>query len=349
MKRIIIFVSIFWTLIAHAQFSTVDLPGSQKRTIQSKIVNQEYELNISFPRGYDATNKKLPVAYVMDSQWDFALVRSLYGQQYYDGFLPEMIIVGVTWGGARPNHDSLRARDYTPTNGTPLPQSGGADKFLAFMKQELIPFIEANYKADPANRVLMGCSFGGLFTLFALFTEPELFKGYIAASPAVLWDRASIYNYERKYFESKTAAKGRLYMTIGDVERQVPDYEKFAEHLASRNYGSLEIRSKVLDNTGHSGTKGETYARGLQFVFERPILRLPPTVLSKYAGRYQGGVEVRAVGDQLMLIVGGNRYTLFAASETNFYSNQEYLRLSFQGDVLTLERWSGTQTLTKTK
>jgi hypothetical protein len=89
--------------------------------------------------------------------------------------------VGVTWGGVRPNPDSLRARDYTPTKETRLPQSGGADQFLAFMKNELFPFMETNYKADSKNRILMGCSLGGLFTLYTLFTQPELFSGYAAA------------------------------------------------------------------------------------------------------------------------------------------------------------------------
>ena len=89
-------------------------------------------MQISLPAGYDKSNKKYPVVYLMDSQWDFPLLTALYGQQYYDGFIPEVIIVGITWGGEHPNPDSLRARDYTPTNVKQLPQSGGADKFLCY-------------------------------------------------------------------------------------------------------------------------------------------------------------------------------------------------------------------------
>ena len=100
-----------------AQFAPVTIPGSQVRKITSKIVvGQEYELHISLPSGYETSGKKYPVIYLMDSQWDFPLVNSIYGEQYFDGFVPELIIVGVTWGGINPNPDSLRARDYTPTN-----------------------------------------------------------------------------------------------------------------------------------------------------------------------------------------------------------------------------------------
>jgi predicted alpha/beta superfamily hydrolase len=49
--------------------------------------------------------------------------------------------------------------------------SGEGPKFLAFLKSELIPLIEANYRADPARRILGGHSFGGLFTLYAMFTD----------------------------------------------------------------------------------------------------------------------------------------------------------------------------------
>src|SRR5215471_6707984 len=166
-------------------FSEVVIPGSQTRKITSTSVpDQEYVLQISLPGNYAKSNKKYPVLYLMDSQWDFPLLTALYGEQYYDGFIPEIIIVGITWGGGHPNPDSLRARDYTPTKQNGVAQSGGADKFLSFMKNELFPFVEKNYSADPHERILMGCSLGGLFTLYTLFTQPDMFNKYVAASPA---------------------------------------------------------------------------------------------------------------------------------------------------------------------
>lgn len=68
-----------------------------------------------------------------------------------------------------------------------MPQIAGSTSCLEFLREELIPFIEANYRADrdPSPRALTGSSFGGLFTLIALFTEPAPCGGYVAASPAV--------------------------------------------------------------------------------------------------------------------------------------------------------------------
>ena len=207
MKYLFSFLMALVLTKVQAQYPAVTIPGSEVRKITSKIVaGQEYELHIMLPGGYKAADKKYPVVYLMDSQWDFSLVTGLYSQYYYDGFIPELIIVGVTWSGEHVNYDSLRIRDYSPTklelvtispeiygmmsltHSVRMPQSGGADQFLAFMKQELFPFIKSNYKADGKNRTLMGSSAGGLLTLYTLFTQPDLFTGYAAASPHIPWD-----------------------------------------------------------------------------------------------------------------------------------------------------------------
>jgi predicted alpha/beta superfamily hydrolase len=321
------------------------------------VSGQEYELHILLPGNYKNSTKKYPVVYLMDSQWDFPLVKSLYGQHYYDGFIPELIVVGVTWGGVRPNPDSLRARDYTPTKEARSPQSGGADNFLAFMKNELFPFIETNYKADPANRTLMGCSLGGLFTLYTLFTQPELFNGYAAASPAIGWDREVMYRYEKDFSQKKITRPLRVYMTIGDVEGSRPRYEKFAEQMVSRNYPSVSLHSSILVNTGHSGTKGETYSRGLQYVFERPNLDLAATVLNTYAGTYESPngnkISIKSEDGKLSLYFSPtNKRVLFAASETDFYSTADYFNVYFKKEAgtvtgLRLDTWGNSQFIKK--
>jgi predicted alpha/beta superfamily hydrolase len=336
MKKVLLIAFALSVVNSYAQFPRVDIPGSEVRKITSSIITgQEYELQILLPGGYKNSTKKYPVIYLMDSQWDFPLVKSLYGEHYYDGFIPELIIVGVTWGGINPNPDSLRARDYTPTNEARLPQSGGADKFLAFMKNELFPFVEANYKADNKNRTLMGCSLGGLFTLYTLFTQPELFSGYAAASPAVGWDREVLYKYEKEFSSKKLAGPVRVYMTIGDVERSRPAYEKFATRVLNNNFPPISIKSKILENTGHSGTKSETYGRGMQYVFEKPKLILSASILDKYTGTYTTGdgnkIELKNENGSLAIyFTPTNKYVLYAASETEFYSTSEFFNMQLK-------------------
>ena len=337
MKKIFAVIAVFFYLqIISAQ--EVKIPGTQLKQITSSIVaGQKYQLHIMLPGGYTNSNKLYPVVYLMDSQWDFPLVTALYGQQYYDGFIPQMIIVGITWGGTHPNPDSLRARDYTPTNVKGIFQSGGADKFLSFMKEELFPFIERNYRADKNERTLIGSSLGGLFTMYALFTQPGMFQRYIAASPAFMWDNEVLYQYEKKYAANKSNPPAKLFMCVGGVEKSVPGFQKLTKYLDDRHYGSLQTQSKVLDNTGHSGTKGEGFARGLQFVFKRPLLQLSDAILDKYVGRYQlpnGSIaEIKRENNQLFLYSSANdKFPLFAASEKEFYSTSQFLNLKFKYD-----------------
>jgi len=342
-------------------YPEVKIRGSEVRKITSSTISaQEYELQIMLPSGYASSNKKYPVVYLMDSQWDFPLLTALYGEQYYDGFIPELIIVGVTWGGINPKPDSLRTRDYTPTKENRSPQSGGADNFLSFMKNELFPFIETNYKADNNDRILIGCSLGGLFTMYALFTHPEMFQRYVAASPAFGWDNEVLYQYEKKYFEKKSNPPAKLFMCIGGVERSVPGYKKLEKLLINRHYSSLQIESRVLENIGHSGTKGEGFEKGLQFVFKRPSLKLPSTVLDKYKGIYKfndgNTVEVKEEDGMLVSYFNGNKLDeLHAASESDFYSTAEFLNVRFKKDEkgnitgLQLETYGSSQFVTKIK
>jgi predicted alpha/beta superfamily hydrolase len=212
--------------MSFGQSTEVSIPGSQIKKFTSKIVNgQEYVLQISLPAGYATNNnKKYPVVFLMDSQWDFPLLTALYGEQYYDGFIPELIIVGITWGGDHPRPDSLRARDYTPTNQKSLPQSGGADKFLSVIKDEVFPLIENNYRVDTNDKTLIGCSLGGLFSMYALFTHPEMFKRYVAASPAFMWDNNVLNQYEEQYHANTSNPSAKLFMCVGGVESRCSEF-----------------------------------------------------------------------------------------------------------------------------
>ena len=336
-KLFLIAIAMFISEITIGQSTEVTIPGSQTKTFTSSIVNgQEYVLQISLPAGYTTSTKKYPVVYLMDSQWDFPLLTALYGQQYFDGFIPEVIIVGITWGGEHPNPDSLRARDYTPTNEKRLLQSGGADKFLSVIKNEIFPLVEKDYRVDANDKTLIGCSLGGLFTMYTLFTHPDMFNRYVAASPAFTWDNNVLYKYEEQYHAKASNPLAKLFMCVGGVETSVPEFEKLTSFLNNRHYSNLQIESKVLENTGHSGTKGIGYEKGLQFIFKRPSIILSSQILEQYIGTYKLNdrtiVNVKADNGSLSASVSYNSFKLLAASQTDFYITSSFLNIHFVKD-----------------
>jgi predicted alpha/beta superfamily hydrolase len=253
---------------ASETLSTVTLPGSEVRQLKSAETGRSYDIYIRLPADYAKDKKKkYPVLYLLDGQWDFKLLDSIYGGLYYDGYIPEMIIVGITYSGSNPDYESLRAMDYTPFHDSSIPGSGDASKFLAFLKNGVIPLIESNYRADSSRRVLMGHSFGGTFTLYALLSEPELFSGYVAGSPSVVFGDNFAFEQEAQYASSHKDLPVKLYVFVGGEERLRYPVEEFIQKLRERNYPGLEMETRTLEDERHAGVKPEGFNRGLRFIF----------------------------------------------------------------------------------
>jgi predicted alpha/beta superfamily hydrolase len=149
------------------------------------------------------------------------------------------------------------------------PDGGGAEKTLAALKTEIIPWVEQHLRADPGRRVLTGSSYGGLFVLYTLLNEPDLFSGYVAPTPALLYADNFLPRLEAASAGKRKPARGRLFLTAGELEsgewrQSVLDFERA---LASRKNDDLVIQTMIIPGAGHSGQKAEAYTRGLAFVF----------------------------------------------------------------------------------
>jgi predicted alpha/beta superfamily hydrolase len=250
-----------------APYPPATVAASEVRTLSSAATGRTYDLYIRKPAGYDkSTDRKYPVLYLLDGQWDFKLLDSVVGGLVYDKWMPDIVVVGITYAGEKPDYDALRAMDYTPTADS-RQGAGGGPKFLSYLKTELIPFMEANYRGDPQRRVLGGHSFGGLFTLYAMFSEPRLFWGYLAGSPAVDWDGGFLVKQEAAYASAHKMLPVRLYIAVGGAEPLVTPGVAFVRTLAGRNYEGLHWDTRVIEGERHAGVKPEFYNRGLRFLF----------------------------------------------------------------------------------
>ena len=252
-------------------FPVVTLPGTELRHLHSSATGRDYDIQVSLPADYARNpNVRYPVLYVLDGQWDFKLMLSVQGGLVYDRWTPQIIIVGITWSGANANYDSLRAMDLTPAATRRLPGSGAAPQFLTFIKDQLIPFVETTWRADPRRRVLMGSSFAGLFTLYALFTDPGLFAGYMAGSPSVTYASRAAFALESTYAASHREMPSRLYVAVGSVEDLAAPVQEFWGVLRGRNYAGLQLETRVIEGERHSGNKPEAFNRGLRYILPGP-------------------------------------------------------------------------------
>jgi uncharacterized protein len=241
------------------------LGNTQLRPLPRSAHGRDYLLYVALPYSYGSEpQKKYPVVYMCDGYWNFTTLNGLYGSLIYDRVVPEFIIVGLGYAGDHPDYGKLRQWELVPASARS--PDGHAAEFLDSLKREIIPFVEREYRADPAHRVIGGGSAGGLFTLFALFTEPDLFSGYLAVSPSV----GPVAAYEEAFARSKRAVHARLYMTGGGNEwpAYLAAIRQFDNLLAGRRYAGLAYQFRVIDGERHGGTFAEAVNRGLRFVFE---------------------------------------------------------------------------------
>lgn len=189
--------SVFFLLIALGACAkdrnireTAAIGKSMFATIQSAQTRYTYPIYIYLPPSYEDAAKTFPVIYATDGDASFppngrfANFRNILQRRGI-----EAILVGI--GGTE-----RRRKDFV------LP---GAVAYHAFIAEELIPFVESHFRADPHRRILSGISLGGSFVVTSLFLEaPDapLFSHYISA--------------EGSFFQASFAAQEQtFYRTIG--------------------------------------------------------------------------------------------------------------------------------------
>jgi predicted alpha/beta superfamily hydrolase len=244
------------------------LDGTEIHELVSKTNDRAYQIVVA-PPAKPEPGKRVPTIYVLDGYWDFPLVHAMRGSLAYDEAIPDVMVVGIGYAGASPDVDALRASDFTPSAHPSRAHSGRGPEFLRFIETELLPFIEARYPSDPGHRVLAGVSFGGLFALYTLFEQPELFYGYVSMTPAVKWDDGWIAKRAREFAKVKREPLSqRLWVSFGDSEEpeRVARGREFMRALEVQKVPGLSLRTRLIEGERHAAMKNESYNRGLRFV-----------------------------------------------------------------------------------
>jgi len=189
MRKIVSLVFFAALLTATAlQAQIPDLPILHD-SLYSDALKEKRQIEIVLPANYNpASAERYDVLYVTDGEWNTRIVSNI--RQFLNiQFIPENIVVSIP--NVYPNKMNQRGRDFTPTHIDRMPESGGAAAFLAFIKTELLPYINSKYKTNGEN-TLYGSSLGGIFAMYALCKEPQLFQSYLMADPAWWWDNQYI-------------------------------------------------------------------------------------------------------------------------------------------------------------
>ncbi|MDE6291045.1 MAG: hypothetical protein K2M16_05890 [Muribaculaceae bacterium] len=190
MKRLI--KTALMTFFAVCSVTAQEIARVEYKEFDSQLFPFKRPVLIYTPEAYDdGTENDYDVIYVFDSQarTNFDMVQSLLHyalqQPHNDrGY----IVVGV----ANPSHweiDYQRSNDFLPDPQhwkIESPYHGSVDKFKKFLKEELMPYIDSNYRTS-GHTAGIGHSLGASFVIDAMTTD-DMFDDIIAISPNMVWD-----------------------------------------------------------------------------------------------------------------------------------------------------------------
>jgi len=215
----------------------------------SEVLRKNRDLNIYLPYGYSPDSAKTyPVVYLLDGSMDedFLHVAGLvqFGSFSWINMLPESIVVGIA------NVD--RKRDFTyPSNNKQdndeLPTSGGSEKFIQFVENELQPFIDKTFKTNE-TKTIIGQSLGGLLVTEILFEKAHLFDNFVIVSPSLWWDNESLLkvksvgNLKNKKVFIAVGKEGEIMERVARElkEKLAPFYTESKENLGFEYFPELD-------------------------------------------------------------------------------------------------------------
>jgi len=248
----------------------VGILQTEDKKLFSRLVGIEYQLAVWLPESYASSSQHYPVIYVLDGDIVFGMATTLVPLMTWADRVPEMIIVGIGYQRSMTEWGLLRELDFKIPEIQDDPPDSHADRFLAALKQELIPFIDANYRTDPRERTLYGYSSGGFFTVYTLLNEPDLFRRYLAGSPDTDLSCPYLLAHDQKLASRESQPPIDLFLTIGDLENgaaqsSLVKFNELAAAIQARSYPGLRSMTQIYAGENHgAGGLALTLINGLR-------------------------------------------------------------------------------------
>ncbi|HVY74084.1 MAG TPA: alpha/beta hydrolase-fold protein [Puia sp.] len=212
-------------------------------SLYSKVLGEERKIWVHVPNSDPMgiySRQRYPVVYLLDGNAHFSSVVGMIQQlSEVNGntICPQMIVVGI------PNTD--RTRDLTPTHALTsllgpdsvfMKNSGGGERFTAFLEKELIPHIDSLYPTAP-YRMLIGHSFGGLTAINILLNHTGLFNSYVAIDPSLWWDNQHLLKETSGILGDKRFDGKSLFLGIANTMKA--------------GFDTLRVQSDTIAANGH--------------------------------------------------------------------------------------------------
>jgi predicted alpha/beta superfamily hydrolase len=221
----------------------------QTFTVHSEVLGETRRINVYAPAGYaESDTLRLPVLYMPDGGIgeDFLHVAGLVQIGSLNGTMRPFLLVGI--------ENTERRRDLTgPTEVEAdreiAPRVGGSAAFRAFLRDELIPVVEASYRTT-GKTAIVGESLAGLFVVETLLLEPDLFDIYVAIDPSLWWNDGRMAGEAAALLREHPDVRATLYLATSS-EAEVAVAERLAGALREDAPPGLTVHHAHLPDEHH--------------------------------------------------------------------------------------------------
>ena len=275
LKKLFAVIPVLFTCCVTAQ-NNDDIIIGKRESIYSDTLSEKRTFLVYSP-GFTSQNvgpqKRYPVLYLLDGSAHFystvGIIQQL-SQANGNGVLPEMMVVAI--------ESTNRMKDFVPSTDPTTP-----NRFVQFLKSELIPHVEKHYPTAP-YRLIAGHSLGGLLVIDFLTQEPALFNAYIAIDPSMWYANEVFLKRTISHFPAKNLKSKSLFLGVANtlpvgvhLSQVRKDQSAETRHLRSilrlddflkKNAAALYYADKFYDRERHNTVPLLTIYDGLRFIFD---------------------------------------------------------------------------------
>jgi predicted alpha/beta superfamily hydrolase len=233
----------------------------KKISITSIEKGKTYEISIFLPDNYTSSKDYYPTMYVLDADQDQEFVADQCRKASKMFNAQNVIVVGIGYG-------DNRNIDYTPTP-TSYGQ-GGSETFMNFIKKELIPRIQQDFRADSSrkNRVIIGHSFGGLFGAYAFTKHNEVFGNYLLLSSSLFYDNSVILQYEQQSRPNINQHQQLVFIGAGSTESSLLPANDLLYQRLVNFYPNTKSIFSLVPGKGHNTSRNTDIENAISFYFK---------------------------------------------------------------------------------
>ena len=284
-KKLLLLSLALILIVSQSKSQSISPESNPPQTIIKQLNNdkgQAYELAITLPSAYQP-EKEYKILYYLDAYWLQDMVRGCYQLKSMSSEMDQVILVGILSVGNEKDWHQQRNMDYTPSvydlswlnlkiefGGMFLDETntGGAEHFMQFLKNQIIPTVEKEYKVDAKTRGILGHSFGGLLGFYSFVKYNDLFANYILLAPAIWWNDSEIFQ-DKASLLSQKEAKMFIAMGTGEINMLKIPLAKLVEELKSKDNEKLEMTYKQYENATHNSVIPQGIYDGIELLYTK--------------------------------------------------------------------------------